>query len=126
MRCLIRLSGASIRRSRATVAWRIRAGSFARRGGPLENGVGASAPVGRDAVAEQRKETARGGKKDAEDWQTGLLRVARIRGTRGTAANVPTTVAIVARFHSAALAAHAGEALPEDADKSAAKGKKAA
>ena len=57
--------------------------------------------------------TMGGGKPDPEDWLSGLVRVARVRGSRGYAADAPSLVAIVTRFGKATLVAHDGGALEE-------------
>ncbi len=65
--------------------------------------------------------TMGGGRPDPEDWQSGIVRVARVRGSRGYAAEAPSLVAIVTRFGKATLVAHDGGAVEDDPkDKAAA------
>ncbi len=58
--------------------------------------------------------TMGGGRPDPEDWQSGIVRVARVRGSRGYAAEAPSLVAIVTRFGKATLVAHDGGAVEDD------------
>ena len=52
--------------------------------------------------------TMAGGEPDPEDWQRGLVTIAKVKGQRGYKSDAPTLVAIVQRFGRATLVAHDG------------------